>query len=440
MITTPRVLPILLLQRLEEPVEEPIAEVVMDDEVNNAGEDVVHDDDQPQDTLEPKTNKTPKQDWFKQPPRPLTPDTKWNKRQVVLDKPEQPWFNQMVSAAKDPLTFNDLMATPIDFSKGKERACVYFKFPFVIKLQIGLSSLLEDPSPHGRILLPDSLLNSFHRGRTAKLRNDILMFQHHGESLSEAWTRFKDLLQKVPQHGIDLCGPHDPQYCMEDLEQAYVEYASSRTDEAGGLSKVWADFKQQQSEMTNKIDTVLKAITDRITGTLPNDTVKNPKLSTYPVLSARSYPKTKRIRRERDNRKYPADPLPPPNLSVTFITEKVLKFNSFFESLGLVPPLSNAELICTKEEDGDVMFIDIVLKDVQFRKVELRRRRERSGEQYDSLSNLEKEHTKSVFLRNEEDKRKGVEYVMSKILGFYKECLELGPEYLTGMDDEGEVT
>ncbi|GKF50752.1 hypothetical protein Tco_0147219 [Tanacetum coccineum] len=28
--------------------------------------------------------------------------------------------------------------------------------------------------------------------------------QHHGESLSEAWTRFKDLLEKVPHHGIDL--------------------------------------------------------------------------------------------------------------------------------------------------------------------------------------------------------------------------------------------
>ncbi|GKC49155.1 zinc finger, CCHC-type containing protein, partial [Tanacetum coccineum] len=41
--------------------------------------------------------------------------------------------------------------------------------------------------------------------RTVKFRNDILMFQqHHGESLSEAWTRFKDLLQKVPYHGIDL--------------------------------------------------------------------------------------------------------------------------------------------------------------------------------------------------------------------------------------------
>ncbi|GKA60104.1 hypothetical protein Tco_0759417 [Tanacetum coccineum] len=61
-------------------------------------------------------------------------------------------------------------------------------------------------------------------------------------------------------------------------------------------------------------------------------------------------------------------------------------------------------------------------------------------EQYNSLSDLEKEHTKSVYLRNDEDRRRGVEYVMSKILGFYKECLELGPEYVTGMDDEGEVT
>ncbi|GJR58531.1 hypothetical protein Tco_1500693 [Tanacetum coccineum] len=56
------------------------------------------------------------------------------------------------------------------------------------------------------------------------------------------------------------------------------------------LSKSEADFKQQQSEMTNKIDTVLKAITNRISGMLPSDTIKNPKLGTHPVLSARSYP------------------------------------------------------------------------------------------------------------------------------------------------------
>ncbi|GJW69911.1 zinc finger, CCHC-type containing protein [Tanacetum coccineum] len=49
------------------------------------------------------------------------------------------------------------------------------------------------------------LAQFFPPGRTAKLHNDILMFQqHHRESLSNAWTRFKDLLQKVPHHGIDL--------------------------------------------------------------------------------------------------------------------------------------------------------------------------------------------------------------------------------------------
>ncbi|GKC68528.1 hypothetical protein Tco_1101126 [Tanacetum coccineum] len=47
-------------------------------------------------------------------------------------------------------------------------------------LEIGLNVFQQDPSPHGR---------------TIKLRNDILIFQqHHGKSLSEAWTRFKDLL------------------------------------------------------------------------------------------------------------------------------------------------------------------------------------------------------------------------------------------------------
>ncbi|GKE79431.1 hypothetical protein Tco_1545551 [Tanacetum coccineum] len=56
------------------------------------------------------------------------------------------------------------------------------------------------------------------------------------------------------------------------------------------LSKFEADFKRQQGKMTNKIDTVLKAIIDRIAGALPSDTVKNPKLNTSPVLSTRSYP------------------------------------------------------------------------------------------------------------------------------------------------------
>ncbi|GJT80102.1 zinc finger, CCHC-type containing protein [Tanacetum coccineum] len=49
------------------------------------------------------------------------------------------------------------------------------------------------------------LAQFFPSRRTAKLQDNILMFQQHqGESLFEAWTCFKDLLQKVPHHGIDL--------------------------------------------------------------------------------------------------------------------------------------------------------------------------------------------------------------------------------------------
>ncbi|GJS30260.1 hypothetical protein Tco_0490880 [Tanacetum coccineum] len=92
-------------------IEEPIIEVVMDDLKTNENEDVVNDADHPQDDVTPKTNKPSRDTWFKQPPRPPTPDPKWNKRQVVTGQPKQPWFNRMVSAAKDLITFDELMAT-----------------------------------------------------------------------------------------------------------------------------------------------------------------------------------------------------------------------------------------------------------------------------------------------------------------------------------------
>ncbi|GKC64885.1 MAK10-like protein [Tanacetum coccineum] len=214
------------------------------------------------------------------------------------------------------------------------------------------------------------LAQFFPPGRTAKLRNDILIRtidqstggKLHDRNTEESWALLEDLAlydneswndprdfakpvkaislpQDVPstsdrhliklEHQVqrlmeayiapikptqvnkitsscEICsGPHDTQYCMENPEQAFIEYASSRISEAGGLvsnfmasqdarlSKFEADFKEQQSEMTNKIDTVLKVITDRIAGALPSDTVKNPKLNVNSislVLSARSYP------------------------------------------------------------------------------------------------------------------------------------------------------
>ncbi|GKD64693.1 hypothetical protein Tco_1306801 [Tanacetum coccineum] len=45
----------------------------------------------------------------------------------------------------------------------------------------------------------------------------------------------------------EICnGPHDTQYCIEDPEQAFVEYASSRTDEAGGKRYT---FKPEQNNL-----------------------------------------------------------------------------------------------------------------------------------------------------------------------------------------------
>ncbi|GJR61843.1 hypothetical protein Tco_1504005 [Tanacetum coccineum] len=57
-----------------------------------------------------------KSTWFMQPSRPPTLDPKWNKGKLVENTPAQNWLNDLANAGKPPLTFNDLMNNPIDFS------------------------------------------------------------------------------------------------------------------------------------------------------------------------------------------------------------------------------------------------------------------------------------------------------------------------------------
>nr|GEY07800.1 MAK10-like protein [Tanacetum cinerariifolium] len=163
------------------------------------------------------------------------------------------------------------------------------------------------------------------------------------------------------------------------------------------LSKFKANFKQQQGQMTNKIDTVLKAITDRITRALPSDTVKNTKINvnpTSPVLYARSYPtkdpqcstlihssikaiticpkqpnksyddkSEEEERKEKSNSKnIDTTPPSPPNPYISFIMKKVHTLNSFLESSSLVPQSSNTKFVYTKGDDEDIMFIEIIRK------------------------------------------------------------------------------
>nr|GEX73260.1 hypothetical protein [Tanacetum cinerariifolium] len=109
------------------------------------------------------------------------------------------------------------------------------------------------------------------------------------KTLSTAWKiPNKSLLNMHPRVPTKRENPQNVnnQSNLEGLVSNFMASHDAR------LSKYEAEFKQQQSEMTNKIKTVLKAITNRMDGALPSDTVKKPKLnvnSSYPVLSALSY-------------------------------------------------------------------------------------------------------------------------------------------------------
>ncbi|GJT74123.1 hypothetical protein Tco_1040848 [Tanacetum coccineum] len=294
------------------------------------------------------------------------------------------------------------------------------------------------------------------------------------------------------------------------------------------LTNFEADFKQQQSEMINKVDEVLKAMTDQIMGVLPSDTVKNPKLN---ILSARSYPTTdpqcstsirgsiKAItlcsREELEYHKYlMSGQIPslffrnpiiiggclanlkiPCNLGHVHVEKAYIDLNSPLNIMtrmlynwirkeklgprelrygrisnftgrvrgmhifvGNFTYVSNFMIVEDISSIVDPMLSQVILGRL-FMKVsgmtcdlseglarftngndEVAYKMPHKIEQYSSLSDLKKEHTKSVYFRNEDDKRRGVDYVMKKILSFYKECLELGPENVTGLDGEGGVT
>ncbi|GJU61964.1 putative reverse transcriptase domain-containing protein [Tanacetum coccineum] len=62
------------------------------------------------------------------------------------------------------------------------------------------------------------LAQFFPPGRTAKLRNDILMFQqHHGESLSKAWTRFKRTIDQSAGGKLRGLNAKESWALLEDL-------------------------------------------------------------------------------------------------------------------------------------------------------------------------------------------------------------------------------
>ncbi|GJW27558.1 zinc finger, CCHC-type containing protein [Tanacetum coccineum] len=103
---------------------------------------------------------------------------------------------------KDLLKLVDLL--DLDVPNRERTRIRLFQFSFRDQASNWLEYLIAGSISTWDDLTTRFLAQFFLPRRTVKLKNDILMFQQHqGESLSEAWTRFKDLLQKVPHHSID---------------------------------------------------------------------------------------------------------------------------------------------------------------------------------------------------------------------------------------------
>ncbi|GJR61971.1 hypothetical protein Tco_1504133 [Tanacetum coccineum] len=94
--------------------------------------------------------------------------------------------------------------------------------------------------PVKAIALPQDVPSTFDR-RLIELENQVqcLMEAHFAPTQPTQVNKITTL--------CEICsGPHDTQYCMEYAEQAFVEYASSRTNEAEGK---WYTFKSEQNNL-----------------------------------------------------------------------------------------------------------------------------------------------------------------------------------------------
>ncbi|GKA89888.1 hypothetical protein Tco_0811700 [Tanacetum coccineum] len=90
--------------------EESVFESADTEMPHNQGDDLGNTDDQPY------VEATSRDDWFKKPERPPTLNSDWNATKTIDFRPPQTWISKIAKAEKPPLTFDELMSTPIDFS------------------------------------------------------------------------------------------------------------------------------------------------------------------------------------------------------------------------------------------------------------------------------------------------------------------------------------
>ncbi|GJT96350.1 hypothetical protein Tco_1091868 [Tanacetum coccineum] len=212
----------------------------------------------------------------------------------------------------------------------------------------------------------------------------------------------------------EICsGPYDTQYYMEDPEQAFVEYASSRTDEAGGK---WYTFKPEQNNLGDTYNPSWRSHPNLRMKILSK---RNPEageqeveyFDIFPTRSELAYHKMYNwiMRRKLDPRENA-------NGRVSNFTGRIKGMHVFIGNFAYIvdfmiigdissiidPRLSRVVLgkpfmeiskMTHDPQEGVVRFTN--------RNNEVTYKMPHKIEQYDSLSNLDKEDTKSVYLRNE---------------------------------------
>ncbi|GJT78678.1 hypothetical protein Tco_1045403 [Tanacetum coccineum] len=204
--------------------------------------------------------------------------------------------------------------------------------------------------PVKEISLPQDVSSTSDR-RLIKIKNQV-------QRLMEAHLAPKSPIQvnKIAS-SCEICsGPQDTQYCMENPEQAFVEYASSRTNEVGGEQNRDSS-SPKLFHFINTITILSKEYEPRKTGIVKLGIKDNDHDTIVKVKE-----ESEESEEEGENDLEYTNPPSLPDPLISFITKKVCKLNSFLESFNLVPPSSNTQFVCTKENDGDIMFVEIIKK------------------------------------------------------------------------------
>ncbi|GKC62811.1 hypothetical protein Tco_1095409 [Tanacetum coccineum] len=252
------------------------------------------------------------------------------------------------------------------------------------------------------ISLPqDVLITSYRR---------LIELEHQVQCLMEAYiTPMQPTQVNKITSSCEICsGPHDTQYYMENPEQVFVEYASSRTEEAGG----------HRFTVNAYIDVDLH--------------INIMSLAYYNSVRKNRYEYKGRnfVRLGRDMHVFVG------NMSyvMDFTILENIKTNIDPSLSHVVFGLPFIEIACLaiNRKHGLMTYMDGT-KEITFttpyKDLE---RSEMSNEGHDLLS--------SRIILSEDDYDRGCRKPFDLEDGFYRDTIMLGPEYVTGIVDEGEVT